>query len=436
LSYGSGVVTRSQQVIENGGLHPYQEVQSEAIALSAGYHDIRVEFFENLGAAGVQLFWDPPGATGKQLVPNSVLFRDARDVFNVETDADVVLDGFTGQVQAIGAGDVTPVIGNGLSAQVFDLAAEGIAPANEILTFDGVDDVVSIASSESLNPARQVTVEARFKIDGFTNSYMPIVSKGTSTERNYGLFVGDDGSLALIGGGDLIFSGSGLVSQGAWYEVAGVIDRDALDGQRLKLYLNGTEVASGGTLATDIVANDSPLLFGEWLEPTFDVSSFQGQIEEVAVWGSARTLDEIGDDFGGIDPAHEDLAGHWKLAENGDAVLDASANANHGVLGDGADPARNPLRVAIIREFPDFDGLTPVFDHPAVYGFAVVARRRFRGVEVVPDLVNLGPEVADSPQLQCVGVQIGKDRHFPAVGPGRVGHGLPEVPGTGTHQLP
>ena len=176
-------------LIDNGGLHPFQE-KSATIALDAGFYDIRIEFFENFGGAGVQLSWDPPGATGKQLVPTSVLFRDARDVLNVETDRDVLLEGFSGPVQAIGAGDVTPVIGQGVNAQVFDLAAT--PRVNEILSFDGVDDVVTVANSASLNPTRQVTIEARFKVDDFTNAVHAVgdTSRRPAT-RSYDIFILD-----------------------------------------------------------------------------------------------------------------------------------------------------------------------------------------------------------------------------------------------------
>ncbi|HXW10466.1 MAG TPA: LamG-like jellyroll fold domain-containing protein, partial [Steroidobacteraceae bacterium] len=356
----------NEPVVDNGGLHPFQE-KSGLITLDAGLHEIRVEYFENFGFAGVQLSWDPPGAAGKQLVPGSVLFRNSRDVLSVASEGDVLLEGFSGAVQAIGAGDVTPVIGQGLNAQVFDLVPTGIAPVNELLSFDGANDVVTIASTPSLTPASQVTIEARIRVDAFTNQFMTVVTKGDATPfgRSYELFVRDDGGLLLVSSdgsdaGQFLNTAAGLVTQGVWYEVAAVVDRGA---GTQKIYLDGAEVGSLSVPTTDLAAHDSPLLFGNWLESFATVSPFQGRIDEVAVWGTARTQGEIVADFEGIDPAAAGLAGHWKLNEaSGDAVLDASPNGNDGVLGDGIDLSRNPARVAIFTQFPDFETLTPAFE--------------------------------------------------------------------------
>src|SRR5690606_27717925 len=93
---GSRLYINNQLVVDNGGLHGFQEASGTVTFEDAGFYDIRIEYFENVGAAGVQLSWDPPGSVGKQLVPSSVLVRDARDVFRVVTDRDVVLEGFTG----------------------------------------------------------------------------------------------------------------------------------------------------------------------------------------------------------------------------------------------------------------------------------------------------------------------------------------------------
>ena len=101
------------------------------------------------------------------------------------------------------------------------------------------------------------------------------------------------------------------------------------------------EVASGTVDTTDMV-DDSPLLLGNWSEAVVTVSPFQGQIEEVAVWGTARTLGQVVADFDGIDPAATGLAGHWKLNEaSGDAVLERlempSGIGVSGLESDGAD---------------------------------------------------------------------------------------------------
>ena len=61
-------------VINNDGLHAMIEV-SAMRTLAAGYHSLRVEFFENDGGAGLIMSWAGPGI-GKVVAPASVLFHD------------------------------------------------------------------------------------------------------------------------------------------------------------------------------------------------------------------------------------------------------------------------------------------------------------------------------------------------------------------------
>ena len=58
-------------LIDNGGIHNMTEV-SQKVVLAHGWHDLRLEYFEDLGGAGVVLSYQPPGGA-KQVVPERVL---------------------------------------------------------------------------------------------------------------------------------------------------------------------------------------------------------------------------------------------------------------------------------------------------------------------------------------------------------------------------
>ncbi|MBL8535175.1 MAG: FG-GAP repeat protein, partial [Betaproteobacteria bacterium] len=120
---GSRLFIDGKLVINHDGLHGYSD-RSGSVTLSAGFHDIRVEMFEYGGFAGVRLDWDPPGTVaGREVVPSSVLFRDARDVLSLTTDRDVFIPYTgTGAVTLAAAGNVTSKSGNGLLAEYYDLA--------------------------------------------------------------------------------------------------------------------------------------------------------------------------------------------------------------------------------------------------------------------------------------------------------------------------
>src|SRR5207245_8977532 len=58
--------------LSNDGIHGMQEVESAPQILTAGYHDLRLEYFEQFGAAGVILRYRPLNGP-KQVIPTSVL---------------------------------------------------------------------------------------------------------------------------------------------------------------------------------------------------------------------------------------------------------------------------------------------------------------------------------------------------------------------------
>jgi len=68
-------------VIDHDGLHGATP-KDGSIQLTAGYHALRIEHFDNAVDQQITLQWQPPGASGFVLVPNSVLSTDA-DVVRV-----------------------------------------------------------------------------------------------------------------------------------------------------------------------------------------------------------------------------------------------------------------------------------------------------------------------------------------------------------------
>ncbi len=69
---GSVLLLDGQKVVDNDGLHGYQEVGSP-VKLSAGLHTIVLRFFENEGEARCRLLWKPPGAGGRSAIPRGNL---------------------------------------------------------------------------------------------------------------------------------------------------------------------------------------------------------------------------------------------------------------------------------------------------------------------------------------------------------------------------
>jgi len=70
---GSKLWLNNALLINNDGQHGMVE-RSATVTLAAGYHPLRIEYFEASGGAGVILRWSGPGIT-KQVVPASALWR-------------------------------------------------------------------------------------------------------------------------------------------------------------------------------------------------------------------------------------------------------------------------------------------------------------------------------------------------------------------------
>lgn len=70
---GSRLAIDGKPVVENGGQHGMIE-KSGDVELKAGYHELKMEFFEDGGGAGCILKWQPAGSE-KSVLPASVLFH-------------------------------------------------------------------------------------------------------------------------------------------------------------------------------------------------------------------------------------------------------------------------------------------------------------------------------------------------------------------------
>jgi hypothetical protein len=73
---GSRLWLDNTVVIDHDGLHG-PTAKDGSIQLTTGYHALRIEHFDNTVDQQITLQWQPPGASGFAVVPNSVLSTDA-----------------------------------------------------------------------------------------------------------------------------------------------------------------------------------------------------------------------------------------------------------------------------------------------------------------------------------------------------------------------
>jgi hypothetical protein len=240
------------------------------------------------------------------------------------------------------------------------------------LLLDGVDDFATIVNRGDFNFSSTFTVEAWVKPLASTVSgrqFTGIIKGATDavTSSGGGWVLTYNGPIPFDGSGDTMLAASVCVPDcnaaanradpvaGQWQHVAATYD-----GAIIVTYVNGTPIdaqAKSGDVS------DSPfVLLGIWTH------SFPGLIDEVRIWNTSRTAEQIagGREFSlkGDEPG---LVGYWTFNEaDGQQILDSSTRGNHGVLGasessESSDPARAPsdlpLKVILIT-IPD--GLRPL----------------------------------------------------------------------------
>ena len=164
--------------------------------------------------------------------------------------------------------------------------ANGVGQIGSAFTFDGVNGVVSVPDSSTLNAASgsQLTVELwAYRIG--SSSSMNLIGKRSEcgpVGGNYQLSLTSDFGLTFgNGASDQAASGKDL-PMNQWVHLAGTYD-----GSMFKLYMNGQLIgAATGNLGP---MNSSPLIIGG----SGNCSRFSGFLDEVALYNRALSAQEI-----------------------------------------------------------------------------------------------------------------------------------------------
>jgi len=157
------------------------------------------------------------------------------------------------------------------------------------LAFDGNGTMVTIPDAPSLHLTTAMTLEAWLNPSAMTGSWADVIYKGDDNYYLEGMTPG--GAQPVAGGtwtGNLNLFGSVTLPLNAWTHLA-----STYDGAMLRLYVNGTEVASAAR-SGGLAASTHPLeiggdsLYGQY---------FAGLIDEVRVYDVALTAAQIQNDM-------------------------------------------------------------------------------------------------------------------------------------------
>jgi PKD repeat protein len=190
-----------------------------------------------------------------------------------------------------GAGATTSdASGNGNAGSVSGAAWTTGGKNGRALSFDGVNDLVTVAPSASLDLTTGMTLEAWVKPDLASKSWQTVLIKEAAGFFSYAVYAtGDAARSNGWWGATSVFGPVGApLAQGVWTHVA-----VTSDGTVMRLYVNGSQVATapvGGPLTPSAGA----LRIGGntvWQNEFFD-----GTIDDVRIYDRARTAAEVQSD--------------------------------------------------------------------------------------------------------------------------------------------
>ena len=202
----------------------------------------------------------------------------------------------TGPVGAWGFGEasgtsVSDASGRGNAGTISGAARTPSGRFGPALSFDGVNDWVTVADSASLDLTTRATLEAWVYPTALGSVWRTVVFKEQASQLAYGLYANNDigrPSGHLFTTSELFTSGSSALALNTWSHLA-----MTWDGTTQRVFVNGAQVGTrtvGGTL----VNGTGPLRFGgngvwaEW---------FAGRIDEVRVYDRALSQAELQSDM-------------------------------------------------------------------------------------------------------------------------------------------
>ncbi len=202
------------------------------------------------------------------------------------------------------------------------------------LDFDGTDDYVTIADSASLRMTNTMTMEAWINPDTSANVNRMIINK----EGEYEVALFADGTINwAFANADPAWSWHNTgyqVTDGQWSHIAVTYDNGTVS-----TYVNGTlvDVYYGSGAIGDAhvgIGLEELRIGGRANSPAGKF--FDGEIDEVRVWDTARTQGQIQANMTtDLTGAEAGLSGYWKFEEGaGSTAFDLTANNNDGTLTD------------------------------------------------------------------------------------------------------
>ena len=156
------------------------------------------------------------------------------------------------------------------------------------LSFDGVNDWVTVPDANVLDLTTGMTLEAWVRLSAIGSLWRTVMLKEQPNSLIYALYAGDGNGRAatdVFTSADLGLSGTAATPVDTWTHLA-----STYDGTTLRLYVNGVQAATRAVTGT-IRASTGVLRIGG--NSTWNDEWFAGLIDEVRVYNRALSAAEI-----------------------------------------------------------------------------------------------------------------------------------------------
>ncbi len=199
-----------------------------------------------------------------------------------------------------------------------------LPPGNYALDFDGENDYVECGqvtlSGDRLTMMAWVKMDAHSPKPVNMSTVMGIEEAGQYALLRFGngqSFLKDNlHFLLVVGGVHHVLIADYDFPLNEWHHVAGVYD-----GHSMRIYIDGQEIASRS--ASGSFHMTAPF----FISKSYDGRYLDGQMDDLAIWSSSKTVTEVSNDMNGIDANHSDLLYYWDLNEgNGNTANDEVKN--------------------------------------------------------------------------------------------------------------
>ena len=153
-------------------------------------------------------------------------------------------------------------------------------------------------------------------------SFSNQTAAGVSKSLAYGISTNNSKAYGTINNQSV----SGSITASEWNHICLTYDKDAGGTDEIKLYINGTQSATGD-YSTAISTNNNNLLLG-------NMAGLLGKMDEIRIWNDVRTQQEIRENMHRtVTPGSEsNLISYWKLNESSGASAPDSKGSNTGTL--------------------------------------------------------------------------------------------------------